>query len=97
MHGSLDISQAGAGARLEVDLLASGSSLAKVKHPVRVRVGRLVRGSASTGKQSFAVHLDAKAKRALKRHRRLALTVKITLVPLHGETTTFTRAVVLRP
>jgi plastocyanin len=97
VHGSLDISQAGSGGRLEVDLFARSASLAKATHATRVRVGRFVRSSVPTGRQSFAVTLDAKAKRALKRHRRLALTVKITLVPLHGETTTLTRAVVVHP
>jgi hypothetical protein len=97
VRGSLDISQAGAGARLEVDLLASASSLEKTKHPVRVRVGRLVRGSARSGEQSFVVSLDAKAIRALKHRRSLALTVKIVLAPLHGAAVTVTRTVVLHP
>ena len=97
VRGSLDISQAGAGDRIEVDLFAGSASLAKAKHTVRVRVGRFVRGSAPAGRQSFAVTLDAQARRALKRHHRLVLTVKITLVPFHGEVTTLTRVVVMHP
>jgi plastocyanin len=97
VHGSLDISQAGAGSRLEVDLFASSASLARARHATRVRVGRFVRGSAPTGRQSFSVELGAKARRALSRRHRLALVVKITLVPVHGETTAFTRAVVVHP
>jgi plastocyanin len=97
VRGSLDISTAGAGDRLEVDLFASGASLATTRHSTRVRVGRFVRGSTPAGRQSFAVTLSAKAKRALKRHRRLALTVRIVLAPVYGETTTLTRAVVLHP
>ena len=96
VRGSLDISRAGAGDRLEVDLFASSASLA-TKRSTRVRVGRFVRGSAPAGRQSFAVTLNARARRALKRHRRLALTVKIVLAPVYGETTTLTRAVVVHP
>jgi len=94
VKGSLDISKAGAGDRLEIDIFAKSASLAKAGHSTRVRLGRLVRGSVSGGKLSFAVKLNAKARSALKRHRRLALTVKITLTPVHGEPLTVTRSVV---
>lgn len=96
VHGSLTISQSGAGDRLEVDLLASGASLASAKHS-RVRVGRFTRSSLSAGRQSFSVKLNAQARRALKRRHRLALTVKITLTPFYGEPTTLTRSVVEHP
>jgi plastocyanin len=94
VKGSLDISKAGAGDRLEIDIFAKSAFLAKVGHSTRVRVGRLVRGSVSAGRLSFAVKLNAKFRSALKRHRRLALTVKITLTPVHGEPLTVTRSVV---
>jgi plastocyanin len=94
IKGSLDISKAGVGDRLEVDVLARTASLAKAKRPASTRVGRFVRGSVSAGSVSFAVSLDAKARAALKRHRRLGLTVKITLTPFYGEALTITRAVV---
>jgi plastocyanin len=94
VHGSLDVSQSGAGDRLEVDLLASGATLAKAKHATRVTVGRFVRGSVPAGRQSFSVKLDAKAKRALSRRHRLALTVKIVLTSSSGVATTITRSVV---
>jgi plastocyanin len=94
VKGTLDISKAGAGDRLEIDLLAKGASLARTRRPAQVRVGRLVRGSVSSGATSFSVKLNAKARRALKRHRRLALTVKITLTPHNGESLTITRVVV---
>jgi len=41
------------------------------------------------------VALNAKGKAALRRHRRLALTVKVTLTPLHGAAVTVTHVVVL--
>jgi hypothetical protein len=79
-----------------VDLLAKSASLAKTRHSVSVRVGRLVRASVSAGKESFSVALTASGKRALARHRRLALTVKITLTPVRGAATSVTRSVTLR-
>jgi hypothetical protein len=96
VHGSVKISQAGVGGQLEVDLLASGASLAKAGHSPQARVGQLVRSSLYAGTTSFMVPLNAKGKAALRRHRRLALTVKITLTPQHGAAVTITRVVVVR-
>jgi hypothetical protein len=95
VHGSIEVSQAGSDGRLEVSLFAAGASLAKVAHPAQVRVGRLVRSSLKAGSVSFSVPLSAKGKVSLRRHRRLALTVKITLTPPHGAVVTVTRVVVV--
>ncbi len=97
VRGSLTVSQAGAGSRLEVDLLATKASLASTKRVTRVRVGRFVRGSVHAGRQSFSVKLDSRARRSLARRHRLALIVKIVLTPFYGEPTTLTRTVVERP
>jgi plastocyanin len=91
VHGSLAVSAAGAGGRLSVELLARRASLASAPG---VQVGRTLR-SVSAGRVRFAVALDARARRALKRAHRLALSVRITLTPLHGAPLTLTRAVVL--
>ncbi len=95
VHGSIKVSQAGSGGRLEVGLFAAGASLAKAGHPAQVRVGRLVRSSLQAGGVSFAVPLTAKGKATLRRHRHLTLTVKITLTPQHGTAVTLTRVVVV--
>jgi hypothetical protein len=87
VNGSLDVSSAGSGGRLQIELLAKGAAAA---------VGKLVRSSLPTGKLTFTVPLNAKGRAALRRHRRLALTVKITLTPPHGAAVTVTRVVVLR-
>jgi hypothetical protein len=47
------------------------------------------------GTTSFTVPLSAKGKAALRRHRRLTLTVKVTLTPQHGAAVTVTRNVVM--
>jgi hypothetical protein len=96
VHGTVQIPAADGGARLEVELLAQGASLAKVKRAGRSRVGRLVRSSAPAGMVSFTVSLDSVAKRALRHHHKLALAVKIVLTPKHGAAMTLTRSVVVR-
>jgi hypothetical protein len=95
VRGSVKISKAGVGGRLEVDLLASGASLARAGHSPQVRVGRVVRSSLYAGTTSFTVPLNAKGKAALRRRRRLTLTVKVTLTPQHGAAVTATRNVVV--
>jgi hypothetical protein len=95
VHGTIEVSQAGSGGRLEVGLFAANASLAKAGRPAPMRVGRLVRSSLKAGSVSFSVPLTAKGKAALRRHRRLTLTVKVTLTPLHGAAVTITRGVVV--
>ncbi len=95
VHGSIKVSQAGSGGRLEVGLFAAGALLAKAGHSAPVRVGRLLRSSLKAGNVSFLVPLTAKGKAALRRHRRLVLTVKVTLTPLHGAAVRITRGVVM--
>ena len=94
VKGSIDIAKAGAGDRLAIDVFAKSASLAKAKSSPPVRVGRFARPSISAGAVSFSVRLDSKARRALKRHRRLVLGVRIVLTPRYGEPLSITRTVV---
>jgi plastocyanin len=94
VKGSLEVSKAGAGDRLDVDLIATTASLAKAGHATQV-VERFVGASVSAGQRSFSVKLNTKATRALKRHHHLALKVKITLTSANGEATSVTRSVTL--
>jgi plastocyanin len=95
VKGSLDVPAAGAGGRLEVDLLARGAPVARAKRSATVVVGRLIRSAVLTGAVPFAVKLNARARGALERHRRLTLTVRITLTPRQGRAATVTRRVTL--
>jgi plastocyanin len=95
VKGSLDVPAADAGGRLEVDLLVRGASIAKAKRSASVVVGRLVRSAVPAGEVSFAVKLNAKARSALHRHRRFAVTVRTTLMPKQGAAVTITRVVSL--
>ncbi len=96
VHGNVDVSQSGAGGRLEVTLLTTTASLAKVGHSSKVRIGRFLRSSLQAGAVSFTAPLTAKAKAALRRHKRLALSVRIVLTPLAGAPETVSRSIVLR-
>ena len=95
VHGSIGVPQADSGGQLEVSLFATRASLAKAGHSGRVRVGRLVRSSLKAGSAPFSVSLSARGKAALRRHRRLALAVKIVLTPQYGAAVTVTRSVVV--
>jgi hypothetical protein len=94
VKGSLGISNAGAGDRLEVDLIATAASLGKAGHGTQV-VGRSMSAPVGAGRRPFSVKLDAEASQALERHRHLALKVKITLTAANGEVTIVTRSVAL--
>jgi hypothetical protein len=86
VHGSLAVSSVGSEGRLQIELLTRG---------VAAPVGKFLRSSLHAGKLTFALTLNAKGKAALRRHRHLALTVKITLIPQHGTAVTVTRGVVV--
>jgi hypothetical protein len=94
VKGSVVVSGAGAGGRLEVDLVATTASMAKAGHGTQV-VGRLVSSSVGAGHRSFSVGLDAKARRALEGRHHLTLKVMITLTPVNGKATIVTRSVAL--
>ena len=94
VQGSVDVSRAGVGGRLEVDLLARRAALASAAR-AQTRIGRLVRSSLSAGVVHFTVALNARAKRALRSHRRFALTVAVTLTPVRGSAVRTRRSLVL--
>jgi plastocyanin len=96
VHGSIDVSAAGAGGRLEVAVFAPGASLAAIHHPSGVRVGRLLRAAVRAGVVSFATPLTARGRSALHRRHRLRVTVQIVLTPVAGAPASVTRSVLLR-
>lgn len=95
VRGSVHVSQAGVGALLEVELFTGGAAPVHSKNPARTRAGRLVHSSLKEGDVSFSVPLTMKAQVALRRHHRLAITVKIMLTPLYGAAVVVTRIVVV--
>jgi hypothetical protein len=96
VHGSVEVSHAGAGGRLEVQLLARRAALVSAGRSAQAQVGRVARATLASGTGSFTVALDAKAARALRIHRRLALNVRIAVTPVDGSAVVLTRSVLLR-
>ena len=87
--GSLEVSAAGAGGRLQVDVLA--------RRGVRLkRIGHLSRTRVRAGRLSFTVVLDARAAHSLARHGRLSATVRVLLVSPQGATLRVSRRLELR-
>jgi hypothetical protein len=96
VHGSVKLTQAAAGGRLELQLFAIAAALGGARHASDVQVGLLTRSPLQAGTEAFTIALDARARRALRIHGHLALSVKITVAPAHGSPLTITRAVVVR-
>jgi plastocyanin len=97
VHGSVAFAPAGAGAHLEVDLLARSGLLAGAGHSALQRIGRLVVSHVHAGTVSFSVALSRAARKALARHHRLSVTVRVTLQSPTTKPLTVTRTVLLRP
>jgi len=95
VRGSIGIGLPGAGGRLEIDLLAKPGALG-TRGSKPVVVGRFVRVPVQAGTLSFSASLSAKAKAAMRRHRRLALSAKVTLTPHAGAVARLTRTLTLR-
>jgi plastocyanin len=85
-------------AQIVVTALVSNRSLSKhrPKRARQVRVGSQTKHSTGTGKTSFAVKLNAAARRALHRRHRLAVSLRIVVTPQGGRAAARTVAVALR-
>jgi plastocyanin len=95
VRGSVALSQASAGGRLEVVLLAKHSLLSAAGSPGMTRVGRLVRSPLSAGRVSFAVPLKRAARMTLRSNKKLSLRVQVKVVPPGQAALTLTRGVAL--
>ena len=94
VRGSARIAEAGAGGKLEVDLFAGASALARRGRGL-LRVGRAVLSPLTPGTARFSAPLDAVANRALRRHA-LMLTVVVTVRSRGGRAASVTRTIALR-
>lgn len=95
VRGSIALSKAAVGGRLEVKLLTTRAALASARSRTLAPAGRLTRSVTHSGRVSFAVSLTKPARRALAHRHRLALLVKILLTPAHGQPLAITRAIVV--
>jgi hypothetical protein len=87
-----------AGSRVEVDVAGpavQASNATKKGKPKPVVLARIVLANVAAGRLKLTVPLDAKGRRALKRHKHLTLTVRITVTPPAGQSQTATHMVTL--
>jgi alpha-tubulin suppressor-like RCC1 family protein len=89
---------ASAGSRVAVEVTAPTAhafSPRKRGKPKPLLLARLIRTNVAAGRLKLTVPLDANGRRALERHKHLALSVKITVTAPTGTVQTATRAVTL--
>jgi plastocyanin len=94
VRGSVRLSPAAVGGRLQVELLMPRSLLPGSQGAGTVIVGRLVRG-ALQARVTFAVSLRRVARRLLEERGRLSLKVKVTIAPPGGRDLVINRSVVV--
>lgn len=94
VRGSVALSPAAVGGRLEVELLMAPASISDSGRVGRVRVGRLVRSALQAGRAPFAVSLRRVARRALQERGRLSLKVRLSITPPGGQALILNRSVV---
>jgi plastocyanin len=94
IHGSITVSSAAVGGRLNVELRAPRTALGGHGKGM-VRVGAVSRSLANAGRLAFAVHLQPSAQRALLRRGRLWLIVNTIIRPPSGLAAILTRRVKL--
>lgn len=82
------------GSAVTVDAYASHSLLAAAHSAL---VGHVSYASLTAGTHPFRVALDSAARRALRRHRRLAVKLKLLVTPPSQAALSITRRVTLRP
>jgi len=80
VRGSIAVSSAAVGGNLIIELEARRDAL-HGQGKALIRVGKLARSLSKAGEQPFAVPLAAPARRALKSHGHLSLSVKIKVKP----------------
>jgi plastocyanin len=94
VRGSVNLSPASAGGKLEVLLLAKRASLSAGGSATR-RVGRIVRSPLRAGWVAFTVALKSPARRALRSRKKLPLTAQVIVRPPGRAALTLKRGVVL--
>jgi plastocyanin len=94
VRGAVDVELAGS--RLEVAVWTPRSAVVGGRSAKPLRIGRRTVASTPAGKVSFAVAINAKAKRALHRHGRLSVTVSVALTPPGGHKLTRSAKTTLR-
>jgi plastocyanin len=93
LKGSLVVGQAG---RLSLAALAPRSAVVSTAAVRLTTVGRVAARTVAAGRRSFSIKLTATGRRALRRHGRLTITVRVTLAGASGTVTRDTTGIALR-
>ncbi len=96
VHGSLRLTSAAAGMGLEVEVSAQRALLKGGSGGSGVEVGRLKRSHLRAGVVSFSIALSGPARRALRRHGRLKIAVRVSLRDAQGAVISIVRSLTLR-
>jgi hypothetical protein len=83
-------------AKLEVELFGARAALVGKRRAGRLKVGRLVRRSAASGRLGFAVALRPAARRCLQRRGALPLIAKVSVTARGLDAFERSRRVVIR-
>jgi plastocyanin len=94
IRGSIKVRSAGS--RLLARAFARRKALIKGASTRQVQIGRQLRRPVGGRRVAFAVRLDAKARRTLRRNGRLAISLRLSVTPSTGKAYTATRRVLLR-
>ncbi len=94
VSGSVTIGRSGS--FLIAEVYAEAAALARKKRPP-VRLGRQARGNLKAGRTTFKVPINNAARKALRRHHKLKVTLKLTVRPPKGAAlVTLSRTVTLK-
>jgi plastocyanin len=96
VDGSIKISRAGQGGHAVITVLASSAALGNGHSKQAIKLGQIRLNHLRAGAAAFKLALKTVARRALTTHRRLAISVQITVSAGGAKTVTIVRSLVLR-
>lgn len=96
VDGSIKVSQAGQGGHALITVLASSAALGSGRGRQSTTLGHVRLGRLRAGVVAFKVVLKTVARRALTAHRRLTITVELTVAAAGAQTIMVSRGLVLR-
>lgn len=95
IHATLRLSVAAAGAHLAVNVTAPQAALTGTSGNSSLQIGHYARSSLHAGIVSFSIHLNALARRALRKRAHLTIAIRLLLKPAHGPVLSLLRSLTL--
>jgi plastocyanin len=97
VEGTIRVSHAGEGGHAVITVLASSAALGSGHSKQAVTLGHIRLARLRSGTDVFKLTLKNVARRALTTHRRLSISVQITVAASGAQTVMISRSLVLRP